>query len=84
MAILESGLAFWNPIIWIFAFIIVLAVAYFFRSRGQKEYKKGTAQTQVFLSGEEPPKEEEISFLNIIILDLSHVVETDRPSHTLA
>jgi len=59
MSILESGLAFWNPIIWIFVFIIALALAYYFRSRGQKKYKKGTAQTEIFLSGEEPPEAEE-------------------------
>lgn len=59
MSILESGLNFWNPIIWIIAFIIVMALAYLFRSRGQKKYKKGTAQTQIFLSGEEPPEAEQ-------------------------
>ncbi len=53
------GLPYWNPLIWILGFAVLIALVYFFRSRGQKKYKKGTAQTQVFLSGEEPPKEEE-------------------------
>lgn len=54
--ILESGYAFWNPIVWIIVFIVVLVVVYFFRRRGQKGYKKDTDQARVFLSGEEVPE----------------------------
>jgi hypothetical protein len=57
--ILESGYAFWNPIIWIIVFIVVLIVVYFFRRRGRKEYKKDTDQTRIFLCGEEVPEAEE-------------------------
>jgi amino acid transporter len=53
------GLPYWNPLIWILGFAVLIALVYFLRSRGQKKYKKGTAQTEVFLSGEEPPEEEE-------------------------
>lgn len=53
------SLPFWNPVICIIAFAILIAIAYLFISRGQKKYKKGTAQTEVFLSGEEPPAEEQ-------------------------
>jgi membrane protein implicated in regulation of membrane protease activity len=49
----------WNPVICIIAFVILIAIAYLFISRGQKKYKKGTAQTEVFLSGEEPPGSEQ-------------------------
>jgi len=59
MWLLESGLPFWNPIIWIIVFIVVMALAYLFRSRGERKYKKGTAQTEIFLSGEEPPDVEQ-------------------------
>lgn len=55
-AILESGYAFWNPIIWIIVFIVVGIMVYFFRRRGQKEYKKDTDQTRIFLCGEEVPE----------------------------
>ena len=55
-SILESGYAFWNPIIWLIAFAVVMVVVYFFRRRGQKTYKKDTAQTQIFLCGEEVPE----------------------------
>ena len=53
------SLPFWNPVICIIAFAILIAIAFLFISRGQKKYKKGTAQTEVFLSGEEPPAEEQ-------------------------
>jgi len=54
------SLPFWNPIICIIALVILIAVTCLFRSRGQKKYKEGTAQTQIFLSGEEPPAVEQI------------------------
>jgi len=53
------SLPFWNPVICIIAFVILIAIACLFISRGQKKYKKGTAQTEVFLSGEEPPAAEQ-------------------------
>jgi len=53
------GLAYWNPLIWLLGFVVLAAVVYIFRSRGQKKYKKGTAQTEIFLSGEEPPDVEQ-------------------------
>jgi len=54
-----ASLAFWNPIACIIAFVVLVAIIYLFRSRGQKKYKKGTAQTQIFLSGEKPPAAEQ-------------------------
>ena len=57
--ILESGYAFWNPLIWIIVFIVVMILAYLFRRRGQKGYKKDTAQAQVFVCGEEVPAPDE-------------------------
>ena len=59
MFIVESGYDFWNPIMWIIAFIVVMIVAYIFRSRGQKNYKKDTEQTKIFLCGEEVPEAEQ-------------------------
>jgi len=55
-----TSLPFWNPVICIIAFVILIAVTFLFRSRGQKKYKEGTAQTEIFLSGEEPPAVEQI------------------------
>ena len=55
-----TSLPFWNPVICIIAFVTLIAVTLLFRSRGQKKYKEGTVQTEIFLSGEEPPVVEEI------------------------
>ena len=54
-----TSLPFWNPIVCIIAFVILIAITCLFRSRGQKKYKEGTAQTDIFLSGEEPPAVEQ-------------------------
>ncbi|GAI42996.1 unnamed protein product [marine sediment metagenome] len=53
-----SGLAYspWSPIFWLLAFVVVTIMAYFFRRRGQKKYKKDTEQTKIFLCGEEVPE----------------------------
>ena len=53
------SLEFWNPLVCIIAFVVLMATIYLFRSRGQRKYKKGTAQTQIFLSGEEQPAAEQ-------------------------
>jgi len=54
--ILESGYPFWNPLIWIIVFLVVMVLAYFFRRQGQKGYKKDTDQVRVFVCGEEVPE----------------------------
>ena len=51
-----ASLSTWSPIVLVVAFLILAAVAYFFRSRGEARYKEGTAQTQIFLAGEEAPE----------------------------
>lgn len=54
---LITGTGFWNPIVWVIAFIIVLIVAYLLWMYGEKDYRKGTDQTKPFLSGNiEPDK----------------------------
>jgi hypothetical protein len=57
--ITESGYEFWNPIIWLIAFVVVMVIVYFFRRQGQEKYKKGEAQAQIFLCGEEVPEAEQ-------------------------
>ena len=42
---------FWNPLVWITAFVIAFLLIYIIRGLGKKEYKEGTEQTKVFLSG---------------------------------
>jgi len=48
---LQTGSGFWNPLIWIVAIIVALLVVLIIRGFGKKDYKKGTGQTQAFLSG---------------------------------
>ena len=48
---LNTDSGFWNPLVWILAFVTIFLVAYIIRSYGNKGYKKNTEQTKVFLSG---------------------------------
>lgn len=50
------SLPYWNPLVCIIAFVVLIAGIYLFRSRGQKKYKKDTEQTRIFLCGEEVPE----------------------------
>jgi uncharacterized membrane protein len=59
LSALTYGYAVWAPIIWIIALVVIGVMVLIWRSRGQKSYKKGTAQTDVFLSGVKVPSEEE-------------------------
>ena len=50
-------LTFWAPLLCLIAFLIVIAITYAYRHRGEAGYKEGTEQTEVFLSGEDVPEE---------------------------
>jgi len=47
----ETGAGFWNPVLWLMAFVIIFLVIYIIRGFGNTSYKKDTGQTQAFLSG---------------------------------
>jgi hypothetical protein len=51
MFTLESGSGFWNPILWILLVLVLFLLYYGLRGFGRSTYKKGSAQTKVFLSG---------------------------------
>jgi hypothetical protein len=57
--ILGYGYAVWAPIVWIIALVVIGVMVLIWRNRGQKDYKKGTAQADIFLSGTTVPSEEE-------------------------
>jgi hypothetical protein len=42
---------FWNPIIWLTAFLISLLIAYIIWSRGEKSYKRESEQVKPFYAG---------------------------------
>ncbi|MFO7997064.1 MAG: hydrogenase [Dehalococcoidia bacterium] len=56
---MSYGYAVWAPIVWIIALVVIGAMVLVWRNRGQKGYKKGTAQTDIFLSGIKVPPEEQ-------------------------
>ncbi|MDI6720300.1 MAG: hydrogenase [Methanomicrobiales archaeon] len=53
---LETGYGFWDPLVWILAVAIAAAVAYLIWRAGEEGYKRGTAQTEAFLSGNVQPE----------------------------
>ncbi|HDD46404.1 MAG TPA: hydrogenase [Candidatus Aenigmarchaeota archaeon] len=57
MTTLSTIRGFWDPVLWMAAFIIVIVITCYIRSLGKEEYKRGTEQTMVFFSGNIPPKE---------------------------
>jgi len=56
---INTGFGAWNPIAWTLLFLGVLIIGFFIRSLGRKDYKRGTDQTQSFLSGNPEPESAE-------------------------
>jgi hypothetical protein len=54
--VLITGAGFWSPLVWLAAFLIVLAIVLLIRSTGRKKFRHGTDQTAAFFSGNEAPK----------------------------
>jgi len=52
-------LTFWAPLVCLVALLIVLALSYAYRSRGNDSFEEGTEQGEIFLSGEAAPTEGE-------------------------
>ena len=48
---LSTDSGFWNPLIWILAFVVIFLLVYILRGYGNDKYKKNTEQTKAFLSG---------------------------------
>ncbi len=63
----DFGHAVWNPAVWLIALVLLTAGSVWLRSRGRKDYKKDTAQTDVFISGTEvaAPEQRHIAARNI-------------------
>ena len=55
---LQTGSGFWNPLVWITAFVIGFLIIYILRSRGSQTYKKDSEQVKSFLSGNKEPDKE--------------------------
>jgi hypothetical protein len=50
-ATFDTGNGFWNPLVWVVAFLVIFLIIYILRGFGNDSYKKKTGQTQAFLSG---------------------------------
>lgn len=48
---LNTGFGAWNPIVWLVVTAVAVGLAILIRSPGSKRYKKRTAQTRPFISG---------------------------------
>jgi hypothetical protein len=55
---IKTGSGFWNPLILVIIFILAFLIVYVIRGYGNKEYKRETGQTKVFLSGNIEPEKE--------------------------
>lgn len=55
---IETGVGFWNAIIWIASLSLLLTIVYIFHNLGEKKYKRETDQTMPFLSGNIEEEEE--------------------------
>jgi hypothetical protein len=53
---LSTGTGYWNPFAWVLATAVAMAVVYLIWRRGEAGYKKGTAQTTPFISGNPEPE----------------------------
>jgi len=85
---ISTGFGVWNPIAWTLLFIGILIIGLFVRSRGNKSYKRGTDQTQPFLSGNREPENPEalhVRGANLywgMVHGLSGYYKRVRESHT--
>jgi hypothetical protein len=55
----DTGNGYWNPVLWLIAFVVIFLIVYILRGLGSSAYKKDTGQTQAFLAGN-PEYEKEL------------------------
>lgn len=51
MSFITYGYGAWNPLIWLAALVVMGIPVLLLRSRGRKRFRKETARTDVFISG---------------------------------
>lgn len=56
---LDTGFGAWNPVVWLAVFAVLVVIALLIRSPGSRRYKKNTAQTKPFISGNPEPSDSE-------------------------
>ncbi|MDH7594076.1 MAG: hydrogenase [Methanomicrobiales archaeon] len=51
----HTGAGYWNPLVWLGVFLLLLVLAYLFWFRGESGYRREGEQTKPFLSGNRAP-----------------------------
>ncbi len=51
LGLLETGSGFWNALIWVIVVLLIGAIVYYIRNKGEQGYKKNTEQDKPFISG---------------------------------
>ncbi|MCD6236729.1 MAG: hydrogenase [Thermoplasmata archaeon] len=54
---LHTSSGYWDPLIWLLAFVVAILIVYIIRAFGRSDYKGGE-QTKPFLSGMDAPDED--------------------------
>ncbi len=57
---LVTGSGFWNPLAWLLGIVVALIIAYLIWTRGEGGWKKGTPQTEPFISGNKEPGKDQV------------------------
>jgi hypothetical protein len=65
MEILRTGSGFWSALVWVAATLGLFLIVWFFYRVGEAGYKKGTEQTDPFLSGNPPASGERVTASHI-------------------
>lgn len=52
-----SGYGYWDAALWLFFFGVAAAFVLYFRYQGRSDYHKGTAQDEIFFSGNSVPQD---------------------------
>lgn len=54
---LDTGFGYWNVFVWLFFFVMISCFVLWVRSLGRMDYKRNTAQDEIYWSGNEVPED---------------------------
>ncbi len=65
MGVLKTGSGFWSALVWVATLLGSFLIIWLFARAGETSYKRGTAQTDPFLSGNPPAPGERVTASHI-------------------